>query len=83
MRNFVRNHPGYKFDSVISQEINFDLLVAIDEMWVTLEKKIEIGWPKMYVEKEVHDENQHFFLRIIAVVLSTKAVFELRHNSWR
>ena len=31
-REFVRNHPAYKFDSVVSQEINFDLLVAIDEM---------------------------------------------------
>lgn len=32
IRNFVRNHPAYKFDSVVSQEINFDLICALDEM---------------------------------------------------
>ncbi|KAH8107999.1 glutamate-cysteine ligase catalytic subunit [Cristinia sonorae] len=31
-RNFVRSHPAYKFDSVISQEINYDLMVAVDEI---------------------------------------------------
>ncbi|KAG9316627.1 glutamate-cysteine ligase, catalytic subunit [Chiua virens] len=32
MRNFVRSHPSYKFDSVVSQEINYDLMVAVDEI---------------------------------------------------
>ncbi|KDQ57449.1 hypothetical protein JAAARDRAFT_35163 [Jaapia argillacea MUCL 33604] len=32
MREFVRSHPSYKFDSVVSQEINYDLMVAIDEI---------------------------------------------------
>ncbi|KAI5123918.1 hypothetical protein M0805_006336 [Coniferiporia weirii] len=32
MRNFVRTHPAYKFDSVVSQEINYDLLVAVDQI---------------------------------------------------
>lgn len=32
IRNFVRSHPDYKYDSVVSQETNYDLLVAIDEM---------------------------------------------------
>lgn len=32
IRNFVRSHPAYEFDSVVSQEINYDLLRAIDEM---------------------------------------------------
>jgi len=32
IRNFVRSHPQYKFDSVVSQEINYDLLVAVDEI---------------------------------------------------
>ncbi|TDL25969.1 glutamate-cysteine ligase catalytic subunit [Rickenella mellea] len=32
MRNFVRSHPAYKFDSVVSQEINYDLLVAVDNI---------------------------------------------------
>ncbi|KAF8556400.1 GCS-domain-containing protein [Imleria badia] len=32
MRDFVRSHPSYKFDSVVSQEINYDLMVAVDEV---------------------------------------------------
>ncbi|KXN90986.1 Glutamate--cysteine ligase [Leucoagaricus sp. SymC.cos] len=32
IRNFVRSHPCYEFDSVVSQEINYDLLVAVDEI---------------------------------------------------
>ncbi|CDO69209.1 hypothetical protein BN946_scf185042.g111 [Trametes cinnabarina] len=36
IRNFVRSHPAYKFDSVVSQEINYDLMVAVDEMCVSL-----------------------------------------------
>ncbi|EAU91452.2 glutamate-cysteine ligase catalytic subunit [Coprinopsis cinerea okayama7 len=32
VRNFVRSHPAYKHDSVVSQEINYDLMVAVDEI---------------------------------------------------
>lgn len=32
IRNFVRSHPAYKFDSVVSEEINYDLLKEVDEM---------------------------------------------------
>ncbi|GLB37673.1 putative glutamate-cysteine ligase [Lyophyllum shimeji] len=32
IRNFVRSHPDYKHDSVVSQKINYDLLVAVDEI---------------------------------------------------
>jgi glutamate--cysteine ligase catalytic subunit len=32
IRDFVRSHPSYKFDSVVSKEINYDLVVAVDEM---------------------------------------------------
>ncbi|KAI0368347.1 glutamate-cysteine ligase catalytic subunit [Pilatotrama ljubarskyi] len=32
IRDFVRSHPAYKFDSVVSQEINYDLMVAVDEI---------------------------------------------------
>ncbi|KAI9442582.1 glutamate-cysteine ligase catalytic subunit [Lactarius indigo] len=31
-RDFVRSHPSYKFDSVVSKEINYDLIVAVDEI---------------------------------------------------
>ncbi|KAF7315399.1 Glutamate-cysteine ligase catalytic subunit [Mycena indigotica] len=32
IRNFVRAHPAYKQDSVVNAEINYDLIVAIDEI---------------------------------------------------
>jgi len=32
MRSFIRAHPAYKFDSVVSQEINYDLIRAVDEI---------------------------------------------------
>ncbi|GAA5871784.1 hypothetical protein JCM16303_000863 [Sporobolomyces ruberrimus] len=32
MRNFVRSHPDYKHDSVVSKEINYDLVKAIDKI---------------------------------------------------
>ncbi|GAA5824348.1 hypothetical protein JCM11251_000384 [Rhodosporidiobolus azoricus] len=32
IRNFVRSHPLYKFDSVVSPEINYDLIRAVDEI---------------------------------------------------
>ena len=30
----MRAHPQYRGDSVVSQEINYDLMVAVDEMCV-------------------------------------------------
>ncbi|GAA5961268.1 hypothetical protein JCM8115_001529 [Rhodotorula mucilaginosa] len=32
MRRFVQSHPAYKHDSVVSQEINYDLIKALDEI---------------------------------------------------
>ncbi|KAK4054315.1 glutamate--cysteine ligase [Microbotryomycetes sp. JL221] len=32
MRNFVQSHPAYKQDSVVSQEINYDLVKALDQI---------------------------------------------------
>ncbi|KAG8949666.1 hypothetical protein FRC04_008412 [Tulasnella sp. 424] len=32
IRDFVRSHPEYKHDSVVTQAINYDLLKSIDEM---------------------------------------------------
>ena len=36
IREFVLNHPKYKKDSVVSEEINYDLMRAVDEMCVKL-----------------------------------------------
>ena len=32
MRNFVRSHPSYKFDSVVSDEIAYDLMMACKDI---------------------------------------------------
>ncbi|KAG8719529.1 hypothetical protein FRC08_002598 [Ceratobasidium sp. 394] len=32
IRNFVRTHPAYQFDSVLSQEINYDLIKALEQV---------------------------------------------------
>jgi glutamate--cysteine ligase catalytic subunit len=32
IRDFVRSHPAYKRDSVVSQEVNYDLMAAVDRM---------------------------------------------------
>jgi glutamate--cysteine ligase catalytic subunit len=32
MRNFVSNHPEYKKDSIVSKEINYDLVKAVDKI---------------------------------------------------
>lgn len=34
IRHFIVTHPEYKHDSVVSEAINYDLLKAIDEMYV-------------------------------------------------
>ncbi|CAE7154693.1 unnamed protein product [Rhizoctonia solani] len=32
MRDFIRSHPAYKQDSVVSRKVNYDLVKAIDEI---------------------------------------------------
>jgi glutamate--cysteine ligase catalytic subunit len=32
MRQFVDKHPDYKHDSVITKEVNYDLIKAVDAM---------------------------------------------------
>ncbi|KAG8911997.1 hypothetical protein FRC01_005355 [Tulasnella sp. 417] len=32
IRDFVRSHPQYKYDSVISREVNYDMLKTVDSM---------------------------------------------------
>jgi len=31
-RDFVQSHPSYKFDSVVSKEINYDLMMTVDKI---------------------------------------------------
>lgn len=48
IRDFVRDHPAYKHDSVVSQEINFDLIHAIDEIERGVRREDKL-LPKDYV----------------------------------
>jgi glutamate--cysteine ligase catalytic subunit len=47
IRNFVRSHPAYKFDSVVSEEINYDLMIVVDEIERGVRKAEEL-LPKDY-----------------------------------
>lgn len=51
IREFVRNHPKYKFDSVVNKEINFDMLKKLDEIQ---DGRIEADGflPKGYAERQ-------------------------------
>ncbi|GES61823.1 glutamate-cysteine ligase Gcs1 [Aspergillus terreus] len=44
IREFVASHPGYKHDSVVSEEICYDLVKAVDEMSVKEGKNGTVGW---------------------------------------
>ncbi|CAG8888700.1 unnamed protein product [Penicillium egyptiacum] len=44
MREFVAKHPSYKQDSVVSEEITYDLVKAVEEMTVKEGKKGSVGW---------------------------------------
>lgn len=44
IREFVAKHPGYKQDSVVSEEICYDLVKAVDEMAVKEGKNKSVGW---------------------------------------
>jgi len=47
MRKFVREHPSYKHDSRVTEEANFDLMVAIDEIQRGVRKE-----PSLFVKAE-------------------------------
>ncbi|PKY08463.1 gamma-glutamylcysteine synthetase [Aspergillus campestris IBT 28561] len=44
IREFVASHPAYKHDSVVSDEICYDLVKAVDEMSVKEGKNGSVGW---------------------------------------
>ncbi|KAK0533780.1 glutamate--cysteine ligase [Tilletia horrida] len=62
IRNYVRSHPEYKFDSVISQGINYDMVLELD--------KIERGeieapgfLPSFYAQRRRDAEARSKYLR--------------------
>ncbi|CAG7917702.1 unnamed protein product [Penicillium olsonii] len=44
MREFVAKHPSYKQDSVVSEEITYDLVKAVEEMTTKEGKNGSVGW---------------------------------------
>ncbi|KAL4897361.1 glutamate-cysteine ligase-domain-containing protein [Aspergillus ambiguus] len=44
IREFVASHPGYNHDSVVSEEICYDLVKAVDEMSLKEGKNGTVGW---------------------------------------
>ncbi|KAF8650391.1 hypothetical protein AX16_005199 [Volvariella volvacea WC 439] len=48
IRNFVRSHPAYEFDSRVSQQVNYDLLKAVDEIERGLRREDSL-LPKEYL----------------------------------
>ncbi|GAA6020450.1 hypothetical protein JCM11491_000251 [Sporobolomyces phaffii] len=53
MRNFVRSHPDYKHDSVVSKEINYDLVKAVDQIekgQLDVPELLPRGWRDSYAQ---------------------------------
>jgi glutamate--cysteine ligase catalytic subunit len=44
IREFVAKHPSYKQDSVVSEEITYDLVKAVEEMTIKEGKHGSVGW---------------------------------------
>ena len=51
IRHFVREHPGYKKDSVVSEEICYDLVKAVEEIGDVEGKGMGLGGSMFRVEK--------------------------------
>lgn len=51
LREFVRTHPDYKFDSEVGEKITYDLFKAVEEVGKSEGKKGAVGW-EMLTAKE-------------------------------
>lgn len=72
------SHPDYKKDSVVSQTINYDLLVAVDEMYVDF--LVSVFLPCLcqnFIANEVFVGRLNFFQLITGVETKIKAPFDL------
>ena len=54
MREFVRSHPDYKFDSVVNDRIVYDLLMAADKI-----ESGEMDCPELFVKPRFQTD-RHF-----------------------
>ncbi|XP_018018682.1 glutamate--cysteine ligase catalytic subunit-like [Hyalella azteca] len=55
IRNFVRSHPEYKHDSVVSDSVSYDLLVACHEISCGKRQCVELlgGTPKSRTQQDI------------------------------
>ncbi|KAJ9630102.1 glutamate--cysteine ligase [Knufia peltigerae] len=51
LREFVRTHPGYRFDSEVSEKVTYDLFKAVEEVGGKEGKDGAVGW-EMLTAKE-------------------------------
>jgi glutamate--cysteine ligase catalytic subunit len=54
MRQFVRSHPLYKQDSIVSEEIQYDLVKKMQEIENGFEDCPSIKHPKMTTHTDLH-----------------------------
>ncbi|RHZ45899.1 glutamate--cysteine ligase [Aspergillus thermomutatus] len=52
IREFVSSHPAYEQDSVVSQEICYDLVKAVDEMAVKEGRDGSVGWQLLRAQRD-------------------------------
>ncbi|KAJ5197798.1 uncharacterized protein N7498_006915 [Penicillium cinerascens] len=52
IREFVAKHPSYKQDSVVSEEITFDLVKAVEEMTAKEGRNGSVGWELLRGKKK-------------------------------
>ncbi|KAJ5793533.1 Glutamate-cysteine ligase catalytic subunit [Penicillium paradoxum] len=52
IREFVAKHPSYKQDSVVSEEITYDLVKAVEEMTTKEGKQGSVGWELLRGRKD-------------------------------
>ncbi|KIW14348.1 glutamate-cysteine ligase [Exophiala spinifera] len=53
LREFVRSHPDYKFDSEVSERITYDLFKAVEEVGKSEGKSGAVGWEMLTAKERV------------------------------
>jgi glutamate--cysteine ligase catalytic subunit len=54
IRQFVLSHPSYKHDSVVSEEIEYDLVWKMEEIANGHENCLQLKHPKMETHTNLH-----------------------------
>ena len=61
LREFVRSHPEYKGDSVVSEQVTYDLVKAVEEMTSHEGKDGGVGWEMLTAQQRTRgvDEKEY------------------------